>query len=399
MDYFFLICNVGLLLVVNFLCFGWSGKFQVIRVNCVVRVRVCLSTWGSFLYYFCFPSPRNLLSSGPRLILSIYFQTKMKYLFALLVALVCTQAITTEESFKSWMAQHNKNYINEAEYAYRLSVYRENLEFIEEHNRLNKGFTVAVNEFGDLTASEFGAMYNNYRITANYTQTAEVHTYDANRVYAADVDWRTKGVVTKVKNQGQCGSCWAFSTTGSSEGQHALSTGNLVSLSEQNLVDCSGSYGNNGCNGGLMDNGFKYIIANNGIDTESSYPYKASQGSCQFNPSNVGATLSSYKDVQSQSESALKSAVHDVGPISVAIDASHSSFQFYSGGVYYESACSSTQLDHGVLAVGYGTQNSQDYWIVKNSWGSGWGNQGYILMARNRNNNCGIATAASYPKV
>merc|ERR1711967_229102 len=142
-------------------------------------------------------------------------------------------------------------------------------------------------------------------------------------------------------------------------GANFLKTGRLTSLSEQNLIDCSGSYGNNGCNGGLMDYAFEYIINNKGIDTEASYPYQTAQYTCQYNPANSGGSLTSYTDD--------------------------------SGGVYYESACSSTQLDHGVLAVGWGTENGQDYWLVKNSWGADWGLAGYIKMARNRSNNCGIA--------
>jgi cathepsin L len=202
-----------------------------------------------------------------------------------------------------------------------------------------------------------------------------------------------------VKNQGQCGSCWSFSTTGSTEGAHAIKTGNLVSLSEQNLMDCSTSYGNNGCNGGLMDDAFQYIIANNGIDTESCYPYQAQDGTCQYSTSCIGATLTSYQDIAQGSESDLQAAVANNGPVSVAIDAGLSSFQFYSGGVYSDSGCGNqpNDLDHGVLAVGYGTLGGQDMWIVKNSWGSSWGVNGYIMMARNDNNMCGIATMASYP--
>ena len=211
---------------------------------------------------------------------------------------------------------------------------------------------------------------------------------------ASSVDWRDKGAVTPVKNQGQCGSCWSFSTTGSVEGAHAIASGKLVSLSEQQLMDCSTAEGNHGCNGGLMDYAFEYIIKNGGLDTESDYPYTARDGSCQSaKQAKHAASITSYKDVTKDSDAQMQSAV-DLGPVSVAIEADQSGFQMYKSGVF--SGPCGTNLDHGVLVVGYTAQ----YWIVKNSWGSTWGDQGYIMMSRSSGGAegiCGILSAASYP--
>jgi len=245
---------------------------------------------------------------------------------------------------------------------------------------------------GDLTNEE----YKQFFLGTKFTSTESQIMSDATAP-PASWDWTKKGAVTPIKNQGQCGSCWSFSTTGSTEGCHQISTQKLVGLSEQNLVDCSGSYGNEGCNCGLMTQAMQYIIANGGIDTENSYPYTAEDGTCSYNAANSGATLKSFVNVQTGSESDLQVKVQ-MGPTSVAIDASQSSFQFYSGGVYNEPNCSTSQLDHGVLAVGWGTDSSTPYWIVKNSWGTSWGMNGYIWMSRNLNNQCGIATMATLPQ-
>jgi cathepsin L len=249
-----------------------------------------------------------------------------------------------------------------------------------------------MNLFADLTIEEFTQLYLMPAFNGSELPQVNVHDNEDTSKSPLAVDWRTKGAVTGVKNQGQCGSCWAFSTTGSVEGAYKIKGNALISSSEQQLVDCSRSYGNQGCNGGLMDNAFKYIIAIKGLDTEASYAYTARDGQCKFNPANIGTKITSYKDVAKGSEPALQTAV-DGCPVSVAIDASHSSFQLYHSGIYYEAACSATRLDHGVLAIGYDT----NFWLVKNSWGTGWGMQGYIQMSKGRNNNCGIATSSSFP--
>ncbi|XP_065190561.1 procathepsin L-like isoform X1 [Sycon ciliatum] len=198
--------------------------------------------------------------------------------------------------------------------------------------------------------------------------------------------------------QGACGSSWAFSTTGSTEGQHFKKTGNLVSLSEQDLIDCNQKEADRGCGGGFMDHGFKYIIENHGIDTEESYPYTAKAGTCRFKESHVGATLTSYKDMlPRKSESALQEAVASVGPVSIAIDASSTYFRYYKHIVLIDSKRTNAYPNHAALVVGYGVEEEQDYWLVKNTWGTSWGDKGYIRTARNHDNMCGIATDASYP--
>jgi len=326
---------------------------------------------------------------------------KVWVVLALLGLAAALPADEVEREWQRFKQTHNRHYNSNEEETSRRAIFEKNYKFIVEHNlAADNGvhsFRLAVNQFADMTNEEFRQKMNGYRPELK-KQRNDVYVGDKEGL-PATVDWRNKGVVTPVKNQEQCGSCWAFSTVASTEGQHALNTGKLVSLSEQNLVDCSTAEGNMGCEGGLMDQGFEYIIKNKGIDTEQSYPYKAIDESCEFKKKSVGATITGFKDVQSGSESSLQSAVAKIGPISVAIDASSLTFQFYSSGVYDDDECGNQQenLDHGVTAVGYGTQDGKDYWLVKNSWDVTWGLKGYILMSRNKDNQCGIATAASYP--
>ena len=297
------------------------------------------------------------------------------------------------------------NYSSEDEESLRYQIFLSNVAYINATNSRNVTSQLAINQFADLTFQEFKSLYLGFVPAPKDQLPNATGTFTASSVgrnLPAHYDWRDHGAVTPVKNQGQCGSCWAFSATGALEGQYAIKYGvQALSLSEQNLMDCSWSYGNQGCGGGLSTNAFRYVAAQPGIDTESSYPYTGrNRHSCLFSNGVVGAYCSGYNSVAS-TETDLQVAVANVGPISVAIDATRN-FQFWkpSDGVFYDSTCSSNyyKLNHEVLVVGYGTDSSgQAYWIVKNSWGSGWGAGGYIKMARNRNNMCGIATDANYP--
>uniref|UniRef100_A0A8C5HQL9 Cathepsin L1-like n=1 Tax=Gouania willdenowi TaxID=441366 RepID=A0A8C5HQL9_GOUWI len=323
---------------------------------------------------------------------------------AVLVVASCVSISLEDLEFHAWKLKFERSYRSPLEEAKRKEIWLTNRKLVLVHNILAdqgiKSYRLGMTYFADMENKEYQQLISRGCLRSfNTSQPRRVSTVLHKTDVPDTVDWRDKGYVTPVKNQQQCGSCWAFSATGSLEGQNFRKTGKLVSLSKQQLVDCSGDFGNYGCRGGLMNQAFEYVKANGGIDTENSYPYEAQDGRCRYNPYTVGATCRGYVDVKQSDESALKAAVGTVGPVSVAIDASHSSFQLYESGVYDEPECSSTSLDHGVLAVGYGSYNGADYWLVKNSWGTGWGDAGYIKMSRNKNNQCGIAREASYPLV
>ncbi|CAD6184471.1 unnamed protein product [Caenorhabditis auriculariae] len=308
------------------------------------------------------------------------------------------------DKWDDYKEMYEKEYEEGEEQDY-MEAFVKNVIHIDNHNREHRlgrrTFEMGLNHIADLPFSQYRKL-NGFRRVFSDRRQKNSSTFLApfNVQVPDEVDWREKGLVTDVKNQGMCGSCWAFSATGALEGQHARKLGSLVSLSEQNLVDCSTKYGNHGCNGGLMDFAFEYIKDNKGVDTEDSYPYKGRDMKCHFNKKTIGADDAGYVDLPEGDEEKLKIAIATQGPISVAIDAGHRSFQLYKKGVYYDEECSSEELDHGVLLVGYGTDpEAGDYWLVKNSWGTGWGEKGYIRIARNRNNHCGVATKASYPLV
>merc|ERR1712142_727518 len=318
----------------------------------------------------------------------------MKFLVVLAIALTATQAFDLDTEWEHFKLKYGKNLLTGQEHDARKSIFANNLKFIEKHNAEHAlglhTYTVGINQFADLTNEEFVQQFTGFKAMDDLPESAVEIVGDR----ADSIDWRQMGAVTPVKNQGQCGSCWAFSTTGTIEGAYHKKTGKLVSLSEQNLMDCSRQ--NYGCNGGNPYLALMFTISQGGIDTEESYPYEMRQGQCRFDENNIGATITGAKRIIQGSEEDLQKAIGEIGPVSVAIDAAHPSFQMHHSGVYQEPYCSSYRLDHGVLAVGYGTENGQDYYIVKNSWGEQWGSDGYIKMARNQDNMCGIATMACY---
>ncbi|XP_076082007.1 digestive cysteine proteinase 1-like isoform X2 [Mytilus galloprovincialis] len=311
-------------------------------------------------------------------------------------------SLRLDNEWELYKKSYNKIYADNNEEIQRRVTWEDNVRFIEHHNmaadRGEHTYWLGINHFADMSEIEVTRKMKGYKTSHDVIKDGSLYLPPNNVQVSDEVDWRQKGYVTPVKDQGQCGSCWSFSSTGALEGQHFRKTGQLVSLSEQNLVDCTFKYGNGGCNGGFVFRAYQYVKDNNGIDTESSYPYEARNASCRFKKSDVGATVTGIKIIKKGDEEALKSAVASVGPISIAIDADRK-FHLYKNGVFDEPECNSTFTDHAVLIVGYGVENGQDYWLVKNSWSVSWGIDGYIKMSRNKDNQCGIASYAMYPLV
>jgi len=297
--------------------------------------------------------------------------------------------------FTHWFTQHKKSYSLQ-DFFQRFNIFKDNIDFIFNHNAGNYTYTLAANQFADLTVEEFRSYGHGY-LPRNIND-KRVHQEQADAPHLkverplASKDWRTLNAVTPVKNQGSCGSCWAFSTTGAVEGAHAIVSKTLVALSEQELVDCSKS-GNMGCNGGLPSTAMQWIASNRGITAGTSYPYTGRDGVCKSVLPPAVATIKG--PIQVSSEAAMLNAVN-LGPVTVAVEADTQYFQFYSRGVFNDARCGTT-LDHAVLVVGYNTDpTGGDYWIVKNSWAATWGNQGYIFIKRNVNM-CGIGMEMVYP--
>jgi cathepsin L len=332
---------------------------------------------------------------------------KLLVLAALLACAVAVPVFTEDEVNVQWLAwkgRHRAIFEPEVE-GLRRAAFKDNLHKVAAHNeKYAKGeetYTLtAMGPFAHLTEKE----YKQQLLSSSPKKAEAQWTMTASDGDAPDSwDWRDKaGIVGKVKNQQQCGSCWAFSAVATMEGRYALDSGKHESFSEQELVDCVKGGACTCDEGGEMHDGIVEIVQNhNGkINTEQQYPYTAqSLGVCKADDKDaIDAGFTGYANVTSGDEDALKVAAYQRPVISVGIDASSFGFQLYSGGVYYNKHCMKDwqDLDHGVAVVGYGSEDGKDFWWVRNSWGEGWGLSGYIKMSRNRSNNCGVSTDATF---
>ncbi|KAM9738220.1 digestive cysteine proteinase 1 isoform 2-T2 [Menidia menidia] len=304
----------------------------------------------------------------------------------------------SQKMFGHFKEKFQRRYGDEREHEEREHAFLHNLRFVHSKNRAGLPFALALNSLADRTTLELASLRGGRRgKTPNRGLPFPSELYEGVKV-PDSLDWRLYGAVTPVKDQAICGSCWSFATTGAVEGALFLKTGSLQVLSQQMLVDCSWGFGNNGCDGGEEWRAYEWMMKHGGIATTEAYgAYMGMNGFCHLNSSQLTARIQSYTNVTSGSAAALKLALFKNGPAAVSIDASHRSFVFYSHGVYYEPACGNKteDLDHAVLAVGFGLLNGEPYWLVKNSWSSYWGNDGYILMSM-KENNCGVTTDATY---
>lgn len=307
-----------------------------------------------------------------------------------------------EERFYDHMKKFNLKPKSGRHFVQMLHAFADNDDFIEAHNNAGThSYTLGHNGFSHMTNMEYRRFLNLESGVTSRPKADRVH--DATTAADESIDWVEKGAVTDVKDQGQCGSCWAFSTTGSIEGAFFLKTGNLQSFSEQQFVDCDDV--DHGCNGGLMDQAFQWAKDNGGVAREEDYKYKGVEEKCNTAVKSIaGAAPQSYTDVEPNSDDTMTSALTQQ-PVSIGIDAARLTFQLYGGGVYDDPLCG-TNLNHGVLAVGYGKNDvGKDYYKVKNSWGPYWGNHGYILLARggdvnnDKGGQCGMLKQPSYPNL
>lgn len=298
--------------------------------------------------------------------------------------------LTEERQFLQWMRTNNKMYVGD-DYHLRLGIFISNARYCQQFNkRKDRTFTVGINKFSCHTPAEYKSILGGH---LSQTTKLEKSTISKSTKTAPDsLDWREKGIVNPIKDQGSCGSCWAFSTITTSEGAYALTSGQLLQFSEQNLVDCVKTC--YGCNGGWQDKGLDYILQsqNGQFNTEADYPYTAQDGKCSYQPEKAIGKITKYVKIESGNEDDLKEKVATYGVVAISISAGNTPFMAYWGGILDDDSC--LYVDHAVATVGYGSEDGVDFWIVRNSWGTTWGEQGYCRMIRNKNNKCFVASSA-----
>ncbi|XP_044464099.1 thiol protease aleurain-like [Mangifera indica] len=352
---------------------------RITLVSCLILLLCCVATGSSFDGF----NPIRLVSDG---------------LFDLEASIL--QVIGHSHralSFARFAHRYEKKYETIKEMKLRFQIFSENLDLIRSTNRKGLSYKLGVNEFTDWTWEEFRR--HRLGVPQNCSATLKGNHKLNDDVLPETKDWREAGIVSPVKDQGHCGSCWTFSTTGALEAAYHQAHGKQISLSEQQLVDCAQAFNNFGCSGGLPSQAFEYIKYNGGLDTESAYPYTGKDGECKFSSENVGVQVVDCVNITLEAEDELKHAVASVRPVSVAFEVVNG-FQSYESGVYSSNTCGSTPMDvnHAVLAIGYGVEDGVPFWLIKNSWGQSWGDNGYFKMELGKNM-CGVATCASYPVV
>jgi len=318
----------------------------------------------------------------------------MKCALVLLALVAVSAAIVTSDKFEEFRRIHHKYYTSDSETGYRFRVFQENVKRAEELQRKDSMAQFGVTKFMDLTPQEFAAQYLMPNLTMNHPRAPVVETLPL-RAVPANFDWNNKaGVVTAVKNQEQCGSCWAFSATETIESRWAVAGHTLPVLAPQQIVDCDTI--DQGCNGGWPYDAYQYVISAGGQDTEASYPYAGIDQTCQFKPADVAAKLSSWEYVtRTQSETQIQQYVLSNSPVSVCVDAE--TWQYYTGGVVTAASCG-TSIDHCVQVTGWSVQSGATAWNVRNSWGTSWGNNGYLYVQFGTNA-CAIAEVVTVPIV
>ena len=318
-------------------------------------------------------------------------------LILLIASVFCSEiSPQIQQEFIQYLAKYGKSYATKEEYNYRLDMFAKKHEKLAKINSENANFEVGHNKFSDWTDEEYKKLLGFKRPTMMMNMEERQAVILSEEDLPDEVDWRKKGAVNPVKDQGQCGSCWAFSATCAIEGAHFIKTGELLDLAEQQLVDCDKS--SNGCNGGMQDFAMKYV-EDNPQELQKDYPYLARDEPCKFVSSEGKVKVSKINDVPERSVEQLKAAIAK-GPVSVTIEADTTEFGHYTSGIFDTEACG-TNLDHAVTAVGYGSENGQDFYIVRNSWSASWGENGYIRIAAKAGPDgkgiCGIQQVSLYP--